>query len=380
MRPLGERRIGAVVMWATALIVSASAAAQPAPARVSGTIGPDRQITISGSGFGEGPNVILFDDFRSVRTGQPHDAQAVIGQWQVTQAVGFTDAKLSNGVGVRVIKDSGGALGSRMIFPEPAGEVFTSFVGYVPDGFKFPSAVAEETLPRVSALKMAWLMDGARGYNSGAGSDYVLGGYGGGLYRIASNDREGPSRFDTRRNIGWAWDTPVRFAYWLKGNGTERVGSDGLFQATNGHEQVTNRYTDYKPWFTPAHARHVWDRLNFVGYVRSGPGKDPVAQPASSFEQGHNFVMDDIYVATGPNACARVEIGNASTYAACTRLTLVTTGSTGDRWTPTSITATIREGVLTEPELRSGYLYVTDGQGRVNPAGLPLGGSGTAQP
>lgn len=374
------RWIGVLVIGAVMLIGAAGATAQPTLQHVSGAIGPDQQITITGTGFGAGPNVVLFDDFRSVSANQVHGTHAVIGQWNVAKAVGFNDPKLSHGKGIRVVADIRGQLTSTVVFPQTAGEVYVSFVGYVPDGYKFPSAIAEEQLPTVSGLKMAWLMDGGKGHSSSAQSDYVLGGYGGGLYRVASNDANGPSQYDVNRQIGCEWDTPVRYGYWLKGNGTERVGSNGSFQATNGQEQVSRSYKDFKPWFTDAHERYSWDRVNFVGYVRNGPGKDPTAQPASAFEQGHNFVMDDIYVATGPNACARVEIGNASTYAACTRLTLVTTGSTGDRWTPTSITATIREGVLTEPQLRSGYLYVTDGQGRVNPAGLPLGGSGTAQP
>ncbi len=361
-----------MLMAAAMLAGGAAVQAQPKISSVAGTIGPDQSITITGSGFGAGPNVVLFDDFRSASANQRHAVQAVIGQWEVARGVGFEDPKLSNGKGMRVVQDDRGALISRFVFPEPASEVFTSFIGYVPPGYKFPSAVAEKRLPTVSALKMAWLMDGAKGYSSSTECDYVLGGFGGGLYRISSNDSPGPSRFDTRRNIGWAWDTPVRFAYWIKSNGTEQEGTDGLFQATNGREQVSERYTNYKPWFIPAHARHTWDRINFVGYLRSGPGRNSEEQPASSFNEGHNFVMDDIYVAIGPNACARVEIGNAPTYAACTRLTLATTGAPGNEWSDTSIRATIRQGVFTEEQLRGGYLYITDGQGRVNAEGFPL--------
>lgn len=348
------------------------AQSRPSITGVAGTVGADQQITITGSGFGSGPKVVLFDDFRSVSANQVHPTNAVIGQWNVAKAVGFNDPKLSNGKGIRVIADVSGQLTSTVVFPQAAGEVYVSFVGYVPDGYKFPSAIAEEQLPTVSGLKMAWLMDGSKGHSSGSQSDYVLGGYGGGLYRVSSNDSNGPSQYDTNRNIGWEWDTPVRYGYWLKGNGTEVAGSDGMFQATNGQEQVSRSYKDFKPWFTDAHERHAWDRINFVGYVRNGPGGNPQTQPASSFNDGHNFVMDDIYVATGPNASARVEIGNAPTYLDSTRLTLVTTGTDGDNWSATSITATIRQGTFTEDQLRDGYLYVTDADGMVNLQGYPL--------
>jgi hypothetical protein len=90
-----------------------------------------------------------------------------------------------------------------------------------------------------------------------------------------------------------------------------------------------------------------------------------------------NAYFDDIYIAYGPNAMARVEIGNASTYNACTNLTMVTPTS----WGASSITATVRQGSF--GSAASAYLYVTDATGTPNANGYPVtfgGGGGSTAP
>ncbi len=95
-----------------------------------------------------------------------------------------------------------------------------------------------------------------------------------------------------------------------------------------------------------------WDRINIPGWYR----------------QSDNFrrVMDDMYVAIGPNAQARIELGNASTYSECTEFALLTPIS----WTNNEIRATVRSGGFSD--LGSQYLYVFDGEGRVNSFGLAI--------
>lgn len=71
---------------------------------------------------------------------------------------------------------------------------------------------------------------------------------------------------------------------------------------------------------------------------------------------------DDVYVA---NSQARVEIGNASTWAACTQLELQAPYSS---WTAGSIEATYRAGTLTGTK----YAYVVDSTGAVNANGVEV--------
>ena len=340
---------------------AAGARAAPAVTHVSGTVADGHQITISGSGFGTGPALLLFDDFGAGTVGQTHGTTATVGTWNDAEGVVWSDPLLSNGQGVRVM-GSPGALISRKGFPV-TDEVFFSFIDYVPDGYKFPAADAEESWPDISALKSAWLYHGQYGYSDTSEPDMIFVTYNGAyLSAVGSNDGCGLSTFDINSDNGWLWDTPIRYAFWVKGNGLSAQGSDGFFKVTNGETQINRSYHNYKAWFCDSQVTNVWDRMTFIGYIRSW----------ASFADGHNFVMDDIYLATGDNAQARVEIGDASTYTACTRLALATTGSPGDSWASSSITATVREGTFTPPGLANGYLYVITGDGSVNASGYPL--------
>ncbi len=330
----------------------------PAINSVSGdSIDDGKQITIHGSGFGSsGPNIILFDDFSNSPAGSVHPEKATVGAWNKSQCITYTDKALSHGQGIRCI-DSQGQLTSVVAFPVTQ-EVFISSTVYIPPNYKFPSASSPKTFPDRSALKHFWLLHSASGYKKSTEPDIAIPTYTGAkFYRVASNDGGGLSTFDTGKDVGWAWDIPMRWTFWAKGNGTSASGTNGMFQSiskTGGH--ISKSYENYKAWFNSTHSVKGWDRINIIGYARSG----------ASFNDGHNWVIDDVYVATGPNAAARVEIGNAATYSACTNLAL----STPVKWSNTSITTTVRQGRFTNIE--DAYLYVVDANGVVNTNGFPL--------
>jgi hypothetical protein len=84
--------------------------------------------------------------------------------------------------------------------------------------------------------------------------------------------------------------------------------------------------------------------------------------------------FDDVYVAIGTGAQARVEIGDAATYATSKNLSMATVTSWGD----TSITATVRQGSFSN--LNNAYLYVIDANGSVNQNGYLLSGADTLAP
>jgi hypothetical protein len=91
-----------------------------------------------------------------------------------------------------------------------------------------------------------------------------------------------------------------------------------------------------------------WTRITIPGYGRTG---GPPAQ----------VVIDDIYVAEGQNAQARVEIGNSSDYMSCTKMTILTPTV----WGPSSIQATVNQGQFAAGE--SAYLFVVNSAGEVSP-------------
>jgi hypothetical protein len=96
----------------------------------------------------------------------------------------------------------------------------------------------------------------------------------------------------------------------------------------------------------------LYEKVDINGYARTGANTYPM--------------FDDIYIATGDQARARVEVGNASIYNSSTNLTILTPTSWGDN----SITATVRQGSFTDGE--SAYLYIVDANGVVNTTGYPI--------
>ena len=78
------------------------------------------------------------------------------------------------------------------------------------------------------------------------------------------------------------------------------------------------------------------------------------------------MTYDDIYVATGPNAAARVEIGDAPTYKGSRNLAI----STPQTWNDNQIVFTLRAGPIMD--FSHAYLYVVDANNNVS-KGYALG-------
>jgi hypothetical protein len=93
------------------------------------------------------------------------------------------------------------------------------------------------------------------------------------------------------------------------------------------------------------------DRININGWGRTEVNCTP------SF--------DDVYIATGSNAQARIEVGNASTYAESTKLTILTPKS----WSDGSISAQVNTGQFKTGE--PAYLFVFKADGSVS-SGYPI--------
>ncbi len=98
--------------------------------------------------------------------------------------------------------------------------------------------------------------------------------------------------------------------------------------------------------------------------VNLGAGKDWSSYTATG---GDEYDYDDVYI---DFTQARVEIGNASTWSACTRreIQIPTT------WTSNSITVNVNQGSFMNGS--TAYLYVVDSNGNVNANGYPITISG----
>ena len=97
-----------------------------------------------------------------------------------------------------------------------------------------------------------------------------------------------------------------------------------------------------------------WDQIKVPGWIR-GAGNPEVAT-----------LYDDIYIASGPNAQARVEIGDAPAYDDSTNLTILTP----ETWDENTITATVQPGSF--EGFAGTFLFVTDATGTRNETGFAL--------
>lgn len=318
----------------------------PAITSLTGLAMDGEIMEIEGAAFGpNGPKIVLFDDFSGGVDGQQAASSAVIGTWASMRGFIFQDKVLSRGKGLRVVDPSfsSGHTVNWIEFGAPYSEVFMTSRAYVPEGYKFPSSSDLKTMPTISGLKHHWPMYGPKGYTDTSLPDVFGPNWTGkNYYSVASNDSP-ISSYDTSGHVQWVWDEPVRWLMWIKGNGLSIEGSDGLFQAVSSSGQTHRRYQNYKAWFTPNHSVYAFDRMTVVGYLRSG-----------SVYPEHNYIIDDVYVAVGPNSAARIEIGNKPLYTECTKMAV----STPVSWSANKISFTLREGTFKIGE--PAFLFVVD--------------------
>lgn len=328
------------------------ALAAPSITSVSGTVADGNSITVTGSGFGSnGPKIILFDDFGRGSAGEAFSSDATVGTWSSMRGYVWTDSALSKGRGARLITPNG-HVNNNKLFNGEYSEVFVSSRAYVPNGYRFPMADADKKMPKISALKHHWVYYGNYGYAAGKGHDIFGPNWTGTAWHTTTTNENKDYVYQQWKNPGWEWGKPVRWSHWWKGDPNNNPhNTKGYFQGITSTQQVISKWDsgnmDGKTWLSQSYESegmpYAWDRLSIVGYFRSG----------SSYPQ-HNYVIDDVYLAVGPNSAARVEIGNKSDYQTCTKMAI----STPTSWSNTKINVTIREGNFNPGE--KAYLFIVD--------------------
>lgn len=327
---------------------------------VSGALVDGSEITIVGAGFGDaGPEVVLFDDFEKGTVGQvietgPGSAQ--VGEWAALNGGDpvYGDEYVVSGT--KSFKSDFTVDSNQQAFADlPSGttEIFYSWWQYVPVGHNFPGEGNVDLLN----WKVIWLL-GQDSISGGTADDDIffafLGDGAGPTTTFGGNCSvytEGSIWPDVSTHKG-EWK---RFAVWDRGR-TDATGGVKIWDLSDaqGLRQVVDEENVQTLPTDCGAAPHQWERVAFNGYGRSTPAPS-------------NPHLDDFYVAVGPQAQARVEIGNAATYEACTKIALATPTA----WNDGGITVTFRSGPLTASD--TVYLYVHDGEGNGNSQGFPVG-------
>lgn len=283
-------------------------------------------VTIEGSGFGEGPNIVIFDDFDNRITGSNVDLnKALIGQWRSgssfaspPKVVDFDDGKA---IEVNTPSSTGPKISQiEVVFPEKVSSVFISYSVTVPEGRFFAGSSSDFTFPDRSSWKFTWILDGPNGID--------------GLtkYNVCAPSHVGKGHFMLVGNsvsygyysIGksWNWHDKNYMGFGVMPHETQPQTQNGqlIFQHSGKPNSVLLANKLDKPIF-PLNNTTSFDRVQFPGWFGNGD--------FSNFQAYY----DDIYVATGRNAYSRVELSDSYDIATSTiNLTMPVTS-----WSDTKI-------------------------------------------
>lgn len=346
------------ITYVSIAMLAGTSLAAPAITGVSGTVQGGQEVTISGSGFGTtGPTIRLFDSFEKGTSGATISAatnSADVANWTTSERMGGTVPAYANTYALSGTKSmaidyrvSWGS-GPSLTYPNVQNsDILVSWWQYIPTNRDVPGT--NNPGDGGPNWKLFWIGDQTDDWPWG--SDFSI--------QCLSSTCDASTSLSQLDDLG----TPTRYdgqwynSLFSKGTWTRvtiamrNSTSSGYAwqQEINGSshlivENATNVVT--------AHSDDPWNALVVPGFGRS--------------DNNSVLYIDDVYVATGDGARARVEMGNASTYSASTNLALITPTAWGD----TSITATVRQGQFDAEE--SAYLYVVHADGTANANGYPV--------
>lgn len=332
-------------------LASGAVHAEPTISSISGSITDSGTLVVNGSGFGAGPTVILYDDFNGGVTGDTVPLKASgVGNW--TETVGkapiYSATARSGSTSMRTYYD-GRTAQFKKDFPTPATEVFLSFWVRIPENTPFPgSSGGVRSFSSDSSWKMAWLIDSS--YDGSTSDLSVPTHTGSGSFYFAGNDYT-LAKLANGSNW-WSWNSWMRMTVWLRADpDNPTAAGEYLFQVVSQERGLTAASANAPVFDSDGPSQKVFRYLNLPGWIRS----DGDSQPA----------YDDVYLAAGANAQARVEISDSATYAGSKHLALLVPQS----WTSSRIEAKLPPAATKSGQL---YLYVTDKDGLVNAEGYPL--------
>lgn len=336
----------------------------PSISNISGTISNGQSIVISGSGFGAtGPDIKVFDDFESGTNGSYINSDtsgitssATVGSWEpcvgcdIYRSTYSTDFAHGGTKSSRQNWTTNMQEGGRFLaetWTTPVTEVYLSYWVYLPSGMSTPDGGFSSP-----NWKMYWFYETPYPTNDYS-TETIYDPPGGGLSFGCVNDcLSNRIVQDFTPFASWSNGQWQRMEIYLKAGATAGAIQEHFTNASYPRTQIVNMTGK-----TINAGTTGWDTFHIPGFARA--------------DTTTNTYYDDIYVATGDGARARVEIGNNSTYSSCTNLAVITPTSWGD----TSITATVRTGSFTSG---TAYLFVVDALGAVSSGTEITIGGGTS--
>ncbi|MFP4416729.1 MAG: hypothetical protein ACOC4C_03115 [Fibrobacterota bacterium] len=308
-------------------------------------------VTVKGRGFGSrGATVHLFDTFEKgvdgndIKTGP---GSATVGGWDRTEGNVTYSSKtsVSGNLAMRADMSSGYRnLLESTFHGDGERMLFISYWVYLADTDHFPG----KTSPHGINWKLLWIM----GENT-TDDDLVVPVKVGKEILIDGNDDclsavsvhrspKTPQKQWTFKKGRWHRLWAYVFASHLK------EGELTLHELTTDGVSTIDKRKGVQIFCTPL---SMFERLYVNGYGRQTQNSRPL--------------YDDVYIATGKNARARIVLGNAPDYRKCTDLAITVI----QKWSDSSITTEIYR--LPQKTGHGLYLFVVDSKGRISD-GVPL--------
>jgi hypothetical protein len=289
-------------------------------------------LTLTTNGdFGSGPTEQFFDDWSGATIGNiVSTANTDFGFVYSHGPKVAADSEMITGKAVELFGSNPGnsniyeARIGEYGFSAPATEVYVSQAWKVPPGKYYPGATAAQTFPAFSSCKQFWLFRLPNVAGQTGDNDVVVFNHaqGNGGFLFEGNDIA--SLFPNMANAStwWEWDVWNVESAWLKANAADPVGSNGqhYLDVCNGTGAMYVNSDTTRPTFRFANGTdqtdppfsgadiHEWNYANLLGYATTGGSEYADVQLLCGFS----------YVACGPNAAARVEISDNSTYTSAT--------------------------------------------------------------
>ena len=331
------------------IVIPPTVFAAPAVTGVSGTVSNGQSVTITGTDFGAtGPIVVLFDDFDKGTNDNiisTTAGSAQVGEWDSVEAAPnnpvYSNDFAHSGT-LSMLSDQASSWGGHWasVSFTASTRVFVSFWVYLGSDSEVPGT-GEDDGPN-------WkLADVDAGSNESPSSQYTV--------VVTLSDLPPGGVFQCPRpwygtsgltDGGWCDTTWVkgrwhRFdAYYIGSTGTS--GADYVWEIDSA-TAYNNIWSQTGMTNLQSADSDGWRLFRLHAYARQ--------------DSNSKCYYDDVYVATGTGALARVEICNNATYTNSTNCAIATPTS----WANTRITATVRQGSFGASD--TAYLFVIDSSG-----------------
>lgn len=362
------------------LTFSVQGFADPTVTYIDKSLQADGIYTIQGTGFGGGPQIELLDDFEhsgAVANGEIDPNAANMGHWSsnsVYYPAKYDDFAYSGNYAFNGWDNV--AKTTRIltkVFDNPIQSVYMSYWVAIPPGYSFPGinpsqGDGPQRLPNDSSWKFNWLIDEDAGGESSnvCAPSYVSGN----RIMVAGNDLN--IMEDLPKPLQWwSWGNWMRISVWLHADAAKPT-EEGFARFSVWSEEFGEQGADQVgPVFdADGRAEKVYQKIQFPGWIRTFDEGDVLDSAKKGIGRP---LYDDIYIASGPNAYARIELSDNREYAQSSRFSVQEILSWGD----TEIKFKVVASAI--PDLPNSRIHIFTADGNRVTDSYPLMGVGPAK-